>query len=220
VTKIPKPIVHGSDHEPGAVDPTRFEWEDVGGDASGGLIVQDEGLLLPLEHALNFIGTGVTATDDPANSRTNVTIPGAAALPGYTQYTPRVWCSTTNPVGFTCNGQWLKIGPMVHVDIGISYQFGSGHSVGVGQYFVEIPFGPLHYGLVGSGFLVNGGNIPDRVQPLWADFTNTPAPPPVFVSLAYPATWPGGNVAHLTDSLPWTWGSPTLLHLNCLYRWQ
>ena len=38
--------------------------------------IQDEGLALPFQTTLNFIGTGVTATDDPGNNRTNVNIPG------------------------------------------------------------------------------------------------------------------------------------------------
>lgn len=36
--------------------------------------IQDEGVALPAEPALNFIGDGVTAADDAGNSRTNVTI--------------------------------------------------------------------------------------------------------------------------------------------------
>ncbi len=38
--------------------------------------ILDEGIALPFQPALNFIGTGVTATDDPGNNRTNVNIPG------------------------------------------------------------------------------------------------------------------------------------------------
>lgn len=38
------------------------------------VVVQDEGTPLTPRMALNFIGSGVTATDDAANSRTNVTI--------------------------------------------------------------------------------------------------------------------------------------------------
>jgi len=42
--------------------------------------IQDEGIALPFQPTLNFIGTGVTATDDPGNSRINVDIPGVSAL--------------------------------------------------------------------------------------------------------------------------------------------
>ena len=38
--------------------------------------VQDEGIALPFQPTLNFIGAGVTATDDAGNQRTNITIPG------------------------------------------------------------------------------------------------------------------------------------------------
>lgn len=37
--------------------------------------IQDEGLALPFQDTLNFIGDGVTAVDDPGNGRTNVNIP-------------------------------------------------------------------------------------------------------------------------------------------------
>lgn len=39
-----------------------------------GHVIQDEGTPLAQQVNLNFIGTGVTATDDPANQATNVTI--------------------------------------------------------------------------------------------------------------------------------------------------
>lgn len=44
-------------------------------------VVQDEGNALTVRGALNFVGGGVVASDDAANNRTVVTIPGAA--PGY-----------------------------------------------------------------------------------------------------------------------------------------
>ncbi len=40
------------------------------------LDIQDEGTVLPRQNAINFIGGGVTASDDPSNNRTNVDIPG------------------------------------------------------------------------------------------------------------------------------------------------
>ena len=43
---------------------------------SFGITIQDEGSNLPQRDIINFTGVGVTATDDPGNSRTNVNIPG------------------------------------------------------------------------------------------------------------------------------------------------
>jgi len=81
---VAKPVIHHRDHEHGGADPVHVVWEDVGtsGGGTGGggyATVQDEGTALPAETKLNFVGAGVTATDDAANTRTNVTIPG-----GYT----------------------------------------------------------------------------------------------------------------------------------------
>jgi collagen type VII alpha len=45
-------------------------------------VVQDEGTALTARSALNFIGAGVTAADDAANGRTNVTIPGGGGAGG------------------------------------------------------------------------------------------------------------------------------------------
>lgn len=39
---------------------------------------QDEGVVLPRRGSINWTGTGVTASDDPTNNRTNVNIPGAS----------------------------------------------------------------------------------------------------------------------------------------------
>lgn len=44
----------------------------------GCFVVQDEGVNLPSRQLLNFIGVGVTAVDNAAALRTDVTIPGAA----------------------------------------------------------------------------------------------------------------------------------------------
>lgn len=50
---------------------------NVGG--GGGHTIADEGTVLPAQRELNFVGSGVTVTDDPANGQTIVTIPGGAA---------------------------------------------------------------------------------------------------------------------------------------------
>ena len=41
-----------------------------------GHVIQDEGTPLTNRANLNFVGAGVTATDNPGNSSTDVTIPG------------------------------------------------------------------------------------------------------------------------------------------------
>jgi hypothetical protein len=54
-------------------------WHPLSGSGGGGggiTLVQDEGIALPVRTILNFIGAGVTATDDAGSSRTNVTITG------------------------------------------------------------------------------------------------------------------------------------------------
>ncbi len=47
--------------------------------AGGGHIIQDEGMSLAARQYLNFVGTGVTASDDAANNATLVTISGSAS---------------------------------------------------------------------------------------------------------------------------------------------
>jgi hypothetical protein len=59
------------------------------GPAGASTIIQEEGVPLTNRTTLNFIGTSVTAIDDAANSRTNVTIAGQ---------TP--WLSNINGAGF------------------------------------------------------------------------------------------------------------------------
>lgn len=54
-------------------DDYNTEWVDQSG---GGHEIQDEGDALPAQPALNFIGAGVTVTDNPGNGTTDVTIPG------------------------------------------------------------------------------------------------------------------------------------------------
>lgn len=46
-------------------------------------IVQDEGVALPQRGILNFVGAGVTATDDATGSKTLVTIPGGTSAGGF-----------------------------------------------------------------------------------------------------------------------------------------
>ena len=48
------------------------------GPAGTGIVIADEGSSLTVRPVLNFTGTGVTASDDAGNNRTNVSIPGAS----------------------------------------------------------------------------------------------------------------------------------------------
>jgi hypothetical protein len=58
-----------------SAEATGLKWAPGGG-GGGSTAVQDEGVALTARSTINFIGAGVTAADDAANSRTNVTIPG------------------------------------------------------------------------------------------------------------------------------------------------
>jgi hypothetical protein len=52
----------------------------VGGSGGGGHIIEDEGTPLTARAKLNFIGSGVTATDDVGNNATNVNIDSAVLI--------------------------------------------------------------------------------------------------------------------------------------------
>jgi len=56
------------------------QWVAAGG-GGGGHTIQDEGGALTARTGLNFVGPGVTATDDAANGRTNVVIPATLYQP-------------------------------------------------------------------------------------------------------------------------------------------
>ena len=74
----PKPRLHGRDHT--AADPAATLYAKVGTPGSGGIRIQDEGVDLTVRKILNFVGAGVTATDDSAHARTDVTIPGGGGV--------------------------------------------------------------------------------------------------------------------------------------------
>jgi hypothetical protein len=58
-------------------DATSSRWRvPAAASGSGGHTIQDEGSALAARTGLNFVGAGVTATDDAGNNRTVVTIPG------------------------------------------------------------------------------------------------------------------------------------------------
>src|SRR5215475_14138145 len=60
-------------------------------------LVQDEGANLPTRSNINFVGTGVTATDDGANNRINVTIPGGGMSDPTTTFGDLIVRSVTAP---------------------------------------------------------------------------------------------------------------------------
>jgi hypothetical protein len=53
-------------------------WVEVG--AGGGHVIQDEGSPLAQRSALDFVGAGVTVTDDPVNDKTIVSISGGSGV--------------------------------------------------------------------------------------------------------------------------------------------
>lgn len=67
-------VMHGRDHMAGGADPI----PDLGG--GGAHVIQDEGTPLTDRAALNFVGAGVTATDDAGSDASKVTIPGAHVI--------------------------------------------------------------------------------------------------------------------------------------------
>jgi hypothetical protein len=74
----PGRLAKGTDGQVLTVDPAThlLIWATPAAGGSGGHTIQDEGAPLASRAGLNFIGAGVTAADDAANNRTNVTITG------------------------------------------------------------------------------------------------------------------------------------------------
>ena len=64
---------------PGGAQAAKLVWEPPSGGGGNYQTIQDEGVGLPQQPAFNFVGSGVTATDDPGNNRTNITIAAGAA---------------------------------------------------------------------------------------------------------------------------------------------
>ncbi len=69
----------------------------LGSPGLGGHVIQDEAVALTARAALNFTGAGVTATDNAASGRTDVTIPGAAVSSSI--QTSATALNTTNTIG-------------------------------------------------------------------------------------------------------------------------
>ncbi|WP_127569745.1 hypothetical protein [Paenibacillus xylaniclasticus] len=76
---IPGMTTHAASHAKGGADELNVtNLSGVLADPQK-VVVQDEGTALPARSRINFIGPGVTAVDDAAGGRINVTISGAAA---------------------------------------------------------------------------------------------------------------------------------------------
>lgn len=71
------PVISGGDMTAALYDPDG-DGQVAGGSTGGGHIIQEEGASLTQRSKLNFVGAGVTATDDGANDATVVTVPGGS----------------------------------------------------------------------------------------------------------------------------------------------
>lgn len=98
---IPITFVSGAGVPPGGNTDTSLSLLKVGASANS-IPVQDEGVSLTTRSKLNFIGEGVTLTDDSVNDRTNITIPGATGGGGGVIYE-----QTSTPVGAPVGAIWL-----------------------------------------------------------------------------------------------------------------
>ncbi|MET0166348.1 MAG: hypothetical protein ABWY12_09740 [Burkholderiales bacterium] len=129
----------------------------------GGHAIQDEGTPLPARAGLNFVGTTVSATDDPGNGRTVVTIAGAQQSP-WTQSIDaanfdllnvglnlshsanmewRFVCSSAQPIVFyTSNTERMRIMPDGNVGISTASTHGSRVSIIPGSNPTDPVFGP------------------------------------------------------------------------------
>lgn len=97
-----------------------------GGGGVAGHVIQDEGFSLPQRLRLNFVGAGVTASDDPMNNASVVTISGASIV------------SLTNAqmlaliTGSTVvEGQFYKITDNSFADLGVVIQGVKNNSVSI-----------------------------------------------------------------------------------------
>lgn len=81
----------------------------TGGSGGGGYgTVQDEGAALTVRSILNFVGAGVTVTDDPGNARTLVTIPGGGGG-GSTTTVPHNTQTASYTLALTDAGQAVEV---------------------------------------------------------------------------------------------------------------
>ena len=61
-------------------------WRLINGPSNPGVTVQDEGVSLTQRAILNFIGAGVTATDNSGTGATDITISGGGGGGGTSDY--------------------------------------------------------------------------------------------------------------------------------------
>lgn len=131
--------------------------------AQGGHTIQDEGAALTMRAGLNFIGSGVTAADDAANNRTNVTISGGGGAGAPEVYvgpdppTPRdqqvIWIDTDEAPANTLNtilDVWHQVGASGEPQFQNGWvNYGSGFS---GISFRKFPDGKVRLkGVMKSG---------------------------------------------------------------------
>ncbi len=102
------------------------------GTGGGGHTIQDEGSSLTQRTKLNFVGAGVTVTDDAGNDATKVTISGGGA--GTTTVeTPTGTVNSTN-TAFTVTNE-----PLWVVSDGITYFDGAGYTYAALSITMDIP---------------------------------------------------------------------------------
>ena len=135
-------------------------------------LIQDEGVALTQRATINFVGAGVTATDDAANTRTLVTIPTGAQTP---------WTSAINAASFALNSV-SKIGigaassgvASVLVNI-VSNSSSVNTEVHIESNVASSPYVAFKRGSAGQCWWVGGGvngddnfNVYDQTHGRWA----------------------------------------------------
>lgn len=85
--------------------------------SGSGHTIQDEGSSLPTRAYLNFVGSGVTVTDDSANNRTLVTISGGSSSGTSGTYTPTISGSTNvQSVSVASDFMYIRVGSYITVN--------------------------------------------------------------------------------------------------------
>ena len=92
-----------------------------GGNNSAGHIIQEEGVSLAARAKLNFIGAGVTATDNPGDGSTDVTIPGGGGGASITDIT-YADMQTAITGGTLTEGAFYRITDAAGTDLGFVCQ--------------------------------------------------------------------------------------------------
>jgi microcystin-dependent protein len=100
------------------------------------IAIQDEGSTMPSRNTLNFQGSGVTVTDNPASGRLDITIPGVSGGGGGGggAVDPQVglisaWPGSSEPVNYMiCNGRSLSTTTYAALFNVLGYAFGGSGS--------------------------------------------------------------------------------------------